>query len=330
MFAEHNGTTGAVLTDYVYSGSRMIGKIASGSAQYFLSDRLSKRLVLDSSGNVIGHQGHLPFGQDFGESGTQEKHHFMSYDRDSESGLDYGLNRGYEPNLGRFQQADPYRSSGHLVDPQSWNRYPYARNDSINRLDPLGLDDTIVLRNWDRYGFSYSMDVNASLGGGRGSSSGAGMGDDQLSGVADGTSETGEIDTATPIAAGKLTVDENCGDSVLYVKEGEVTKKSDPKVGWYGAGRVSNADADFIATARGVVKIPDGCNCSVSCTGGDDYKITCECGLISSLLYTPSVMEEKDFESGVVSNPKLVKEWNWVNERAHYSANTSGGTTVFN
>ena len=41
----------------------MIAKVASGSTQYFLSDRLSARLVLDSSGNVSGRQGHLPFGE---------------------------------------------------------------------------------------------------------------------------------------------------------------------------------------------------------------------------------------------------------------------------
>ncbi len=63
VLAEHNGSTGAVLTDYVYSGSRMIAKVASGSTQYFLNDRLSTRLVLDSSGNVSGRQGHLPFGE---------------------------------------------------------------------------------------------------------------------------------------------------------------------------------------------------------------------------------------------------------------------------
>jgi hypothetical protein len=35
--------------------------------QYLLSDRLSTRLVLDASGNALGRQGHLAFGEDFGE-----------------------------------------------------------------------------------------------------------------------------------------------------------------------------------------------------------------------------------------------------------------------
>jgi hypothetical protein len=80
VIAEHNGSTGAVLVDYVYSGSRMIAKIESGTTHYLVSDRLSTRLVLDTASTVLGRQGHLPFG----ESGTQAKHHFTSYERDNE------------------------------------------------------------------------------------------------------------------------------------------------------------------------------------------------------------------------------------------------------
>ena len=140
VLAEHNGSTGAVLIDYVYSGSRMIAKVASGSAQYFLSDRLSARLVLDTSSNVIGRQATLPFGEDFGESGTQEKHHFTSYERDSEIGTDYAVNRQYAEGVGRFMSADPYRPSGDLSNPQSANRYVYVLNKPVDFVDPTGLN----------------------------------------------------------------------------------------------------------------------------------------------------------------------------------------------
>jgi RHS repeat-associated protein len=142
VLAEHNGSTGAVLIDYVYSGSRMIAKVASGTAQYSLSDRLSTRLVLDTTGNVLGRQGHLQFGEDFGESGTQEKHHFTSYERDSESSTDYGLNRQYNQGVGRFNRPDPESESCNYGTPQSLNRYAYVKGDPINRVDPLGLDDS--------------------------------------------------------------------------------------------------------------------------------------------------------------------------------------------
>jgi len=135
VIAEHNGSTGSVLVDYVYSGGRMIAKVESGSTQYFLSDRLSPRLVLDASGNVMGRQSHLPFGEDFAESGTQEKHHFTSYERDGESGTDYAVNRQYSESIGRFNRPDPI--AGTKV--QELNRYSYASNDPINRLDSNGL-----------------------------------------------------------------------------------------------------------------------------------------------------------------------------------------------
>jgi RHS repeat-associated protein len=138
VLAEHNGSTGAVLIDYVYSGTRMIAKIASGITQYFLSDRLSTRLVLDTSGSVLGRMAHLPFGDDFAESGTQEKHHLTSYERDSELTSDYAVNRQYAQNLGRFMRVDPKESSAR--EPQSLNRYTYVVNDPIRLIDPFGLD----------------------------------------------------------------------------------------------------------------------------------------------------------------------------------------------
>src|ERR1700744_1706428 len=36
---------------------------------------------------------------------------------------------------------DPYKASGGLGDPQSWNQYDYTRGDPVNRYDPAGLDD---------------------------------------------------------------------------------------------------------------------------------------------------------------------------------------------
>ena len=137
--AEHNGSTGAVLVDYISSGSRMVAKVASGTTNYFLSDRLSVRLVLDTGGNVLGRQAHLPFGEELGASGQQDKHKFTSYERDGESGLDYAINRSYSSGVGRFQQIDPYRASGGAFFPQTWNRYSYTANDPINKVDSLGL-----------------------------------------------------------------------------------------------------------------------------------------------------------------------------------------------
>jgi RHS repeat-associated protein len=148
VIAEHNGSTGAVVTDCVYSGSRMIANVSGGSTQYFLSDRLSMRMTLDTGGNVLGRQAHLPFGEDFAETGTQEKHHFTSYERDSESGTDYALNRQYAEGIGRFGQVDPKRCGRNGDFPQDWHRYVYVRNDPADLVDPKGLYAIDVLPGW--------------------------------------------------------------------------------------------------------------------------------------------------------------------------------------
>lgn len=97
--------------------------------------------MLDVNGNVIGREAHLPFGEGFAESGTQEKHHFTSYERDNETDLNYAVNRMLDVSVGRFQTADPTSVSKLAIYPQSWNRFSYVRNRVVNRVDPLGLDD---------------------------------------------------------------------------------------------------------------------------------------------------------------------------------------------
>ncbi|HKR61709.1 MAG TPA: RHS repeat-associated core domain-containing protein [Pyrinomonadaceae bacterium] len=142
VIAEHNGGTGSVIVDYVHSGSRMIAKVSGGTTEYLLSDRLSTRIVLNGSGTVLGRQNHLPFGGDLGESGTQEKHHFTSYEKDTESGTDYALNRQYSQSVGRFNRVDLVRGS--IGNPQELNRYAYVQADPINRSDRLGLYSSAV------------------------------------------------------------------------------------------------------------------------------------------------------------------------------------------
>src|SRR6266404_2106150 len=146
VLAEHDGTTGSVIYNYVYSGDRLIARMGSGVINWYLNDRLSERLVLDANANVIGRMAHLPFGEDFGESGTQEEHHFTNYERDGEAATDYALNREYSQAVGRFMHPDRYGPSmksplvlGSFGDPQGLNRYGYARNDPIDAKDPHGL-----------------------------------------------------------------------------------------------------------------------------------------------------------------------------------------------
>jgi RHS repeat-associated protein len=138
VIAEHDATTGGVIYNYVYLGTRLIARMGSGVINWYLSDRLSERLVVDASGSVIGRMAHLPFGEDFAESSTQEKHHFTSYESDSDGGTDYAVNRQYSQSVGRFMRVDP--KAGSHENPQTLDRYSYVANDPIRLTDPLGLD----------------------------------------------------------------------------------------------------------------------------------------------------------------------------------------------
>ena len=155
VIGEHDATTAYTTSppyqeksarlDYVYARGKMIHtrsratSTAPWTTRYYVSDVWSTRLVLDSSGAVLGRQAHLAFGEEFAESGTQEKHHFTSYEAESETATNYAVNRQYSQSVGRFGSADPYQANSYLVNPQSWNRYSYVENDPIHNVDPLGL-----------------------------------------------------------------------------------------------------------------------------------------------------------------------------------------------
>jgi RHS repeat-associated protein len=142
--------------DYVYAANLMLGVGSGGGVTFYLSDRLNIRVLTDEYGQYQGQQYHLPFGEDFAESGAQDKHHLTTYERDAEASTDYAVNREYEFNLGRFMSADPIadaafrggRSSGcsanngviNVDNPQSLNLYTYASNDPVDSSDLTGLE----------------------------------------------------------------------------------------------------------------------------------------------------------------------------------------------
>jgi RHS repeat-associated protein len=109
--------------------------------KYFHDDHLSWRISTDGTpgsptyGQVIGQQGSYPFGESWYSSSGNE-FVFTTYQRDSESGLDYAMARYYDSTAARFCSADPV--SGQINDPQTWDRYTYSRNDPIDLTDPSG------------------------------------------------------------------------------------------------------------------------------------------------------------------------------------------------
>jgi len=151
-----NGTTG-----YVYDGQNLLAELdESGhrvveytyypgidrphsvrrwsggtSTMYYYAMDLPNNVagLIDSSNTLVNHYMYTPFGtlEDSSVS-VPNSLRFGARQFDSETGLYYNRARYYDPTLGRFISEDPIGLAGGI------NKYVYAGNDPINRLDPTG------------------------------------------------------------------------------------------------------------------------------------------------------------------------------------------------
>jgi len=102
------------------------------------------RVVTDETGHKLDETKLFPYREEIpiGASGASDNsHRFTGHERDGESGQDYMRARYFTSTAGRFISIDPL--PGHLVQPQSLNRYLYTANNPIRYTDPTGLDFTI-------------------------------------------------------------------------------------------------------------------------------------------------------------------------------------------
>ncbi|HMS10356.1 MAG TPA: RHS repeat-associated core domain-containing protein, partial [Pyrinomonadaceae bacterium] len=86
----------------------------------------------------------MPYGEEiarsaYGSDSVRQK--FTTYERDSETSLDFAQARMHSFNLGRFSSPDPMMGSARRINPQTFNRYVYTLNNPVNLVDPLGLSD---------------------------------------------------------------------------------------------------------------------------------------------------------------------------------------------
>ena len=141
-------------TEYIYAGANLVASITGGTPTYYHPDQLSNRALTNSTGSVVGQQGHYPFGESWYSSGTATKWKFTSYERDPESANDYAMARYDVNRLGRFSSPDPI--AGSIANPQTLNRYAYVHNDPVNLVDPLGLETCYTVT----YGYTILLDNN--------------------------------------------------------------------------------------------------------------------------------------------------------------------------
>jgi len=106
----------------------------------------TERVRTDSNGAAFEWCTDTPYGMNLtctNPSADTSPMHFTGKQRDYESGLDdFGARYfGGGNSLGRFMSPDPLMASAKVWDPQTWNRYSYARNNPLAFVDPSGMDE---------------------------------------------------------------------------------------------------------------------------------------------------------------------------------------------
>jgi len=150
--------------DYIYAGKTVVGAETEefwGGKRHFHLDHLgSVRMITNDARLRYSRNDYYPFGTEQ-SSAVQEAANFgfwrsdpakfTGHERDfygilnvdNTDYLDYMHARFYNPNMGRFLSVDRDRL-WHTDRPESWNRYMYARDNPLTRIDPDGLRDVYV------------------------------------------------------------------------------------------------------------------------------------------------------------------------------------------
>ncbi len=139
----------------IYAGNQRIALVPmppSGrpaSPSYFHPDHLGSTSVLTNAQGVAEeHNSYRPYGQLHTHTGTADvAYKYTGQERDPSTGLYFYHARYYDPVLGRFLSPDTLVQS--LGDPQSLNRYAYARNNPVLYTDPTG--HFSATRAWEHY-----------------------------------------------------------------------------------------------------------------------------------------------------------------------------------
>jgi RHS repeat-associated protein len=128
------------MTIQIAAGELRLASVAvGGPVSYPVADPSgSLSLVLDDHGLVAGRATFDPYGgrSAAGPAGVADALRFAGARRQQATGLVVMGWRHYDPSLGRFLEPDPVVAA--VLDPQSLNRYAYARDNPLNLSDPDG------------------------------------------------------------------------------------------------------------------------------------------------------------------------------------------------
>jgi RHS repeat-associated protein len=131
---------------FVLAPAAALAQTTTQVVEYYTTDALgSVRAVTQRVNGVLQVTRHdfMPFGEEVAPpTASQDKRLFTGKERDSETGMDYFEARYMRASVGRFTTVDPVNiAKARMLDPQKWNRYAYARNNPLARIDPDGLDE---------------------------------------------------------------------------------------------------------------------------------------------------------------------------------------------
>jgi RHS repeat-associated protein len=111
---------------------------------FYSSDHLgTPRLLTGLAGEQQEIRKYWPYGEDANSQTTPQRLRFATMERDPEGPRYYDHARHHDTGLGRFTSPDVL--GGKPGDPQSWNRYSYARGNPIRLVDPDGRTPQAVL-----------------------------------------------------------------------------------------------------------------------------------------------------------------------------------------
>ena len=135
-------TYGTTAMDFVYDENNqpLAMKYNNTLYYYVLNAQGDVVRIVNSSRSVVASYTYDPWGKIISSSGTLADINplrYRGYYYDSETGFYYLQSRYYDPEIGRFINADSYASTD-ATGLLSTNMFAYCENDPVNRSDPSG------------------------------------------------------------------------------------------------------------------------------------------------------------------------------------------------
>jgi RHS repeat-associated protein len=135
LLIAESDAAGTTIAEYLYLNGQPLAKIEGGNTSYIHPDHLGTPVrMTDATGQKVWQIENRPFGDSPRITGTQDLNlRFPGQYYDQETGLHQNWHRDYQPEIGRYVEADPIGFRGGL------NLFIYVQNNPTNYTDTRGL-----------------------------------------------------------------------------------------------------------------------------------------------------------------------------------------------